>query len=584
MCGILGVRRSWQPDRGVVDRALEALAWRGPDGRALQTVGGWYLGVARLAITDPDSDQPIRCDSTGRVVVFNGAVTSAAREWGEADGENATRNDAELALQRLRLGGPAALTATCGPYAFAVLEPETDVLWLARDPEGEKPLFVVTRAAQVVAFASSVAALRRLGLDVRLDADNAARFLRFGFALSPGLQREGYALHADLRGAHVAGPATGLRPVEAATPAPEARSSSGFEQRVEDAVERCATAEVPVGLCLSGGVDSSCMAAALRRRGRRLPAYQFCAVGAPQEERERARSVADATGMTLRPVEAGPEILDALVHLTRCTGLPQGDPSVFATHALARVARADGVRVLLSGEGADDLWLGYRRQRAAAHLPARGWSSLPAPALANGTLSRLWRAIASPSPYDSLMQVTPPGFTRAVLERGALPPGTLPGTGATATALARARHVDRAFYLRHDLLPKSDTALMAAGVEGRCPYLDPECLASVETNTSDARAILGKRALKRAFARDLPAGILERRKLGFGIPMDRWMRDSDVLADLLVDGRTLSRPHLRATGVRAMLDRHRAGKLRVGHALYLVAAYEVYLRYLEAAE
>jgi len=582
MCGILGVRRSWQPDRDVADRALASLAWRGPDGSSMQEVGDWYLGVARLAITDAVSDQPIRCPVTGRYVLFNGAVTSADREWREAAGETATRNDAELALQRLRVGGPAALTETCGPYALAVVDPQSDVLWFARDPEGEKPLFVVTRGRQVVAFASSVAALRRLGLDVRLDEQNAARFLSYGFALDPELVRDGYSLHADLRGAHVARSSTGLCQVYGATPQ-EARSPASFEQRVEDAVARCATAEVPVGLCLSGGVDSSCMAAALSRRGRQLPAYQFCAIGAPAEERQRARSVAEVTGMELRPVDGGPEILDALSYLTRCTGLPQGDPSVLATHALAKAARADGVRVLLSGEGADDLWLGYRRQRAAAHLPSRGWRSLPAPALANGALARLWRALVAASPYDALMQVSPPGFARAVLEPGGLPSAELPGAGAGGTALARARHVDRAYYLRHDLLPKSDTALMAAGVEGRCPYLDPGCLAAPETTTADAREVLGKRALKRAFSRDLPAGILERRKLGFGIPLDRWMREQDALADLLADRRTLDRPHLKPGGVRQMLDGQRAGKLRVGHALYLVAAYEIYLRYLEGA-
>ena len=413
MCGILGVRRSWQGDRGIAERALAALAWRGPDGIGLCEVGDWFLGVARLAITDAAADQPIRCAETGRVVVFNGAVTSASREWGEA-GAAATRNDAELVLLRMRRGGAKALCATCGPYATAVLDPQSDELWLARDPEGEKPLYVVTRGEQVVAFASSVGALRELGLDVRLDADNAARLLRYGFALTPSWHSQGYELHADLRGAHVARPGARLRQVEGAVPAPEARSTRDLGGRVVEAVDRCASAEVPVGLCLSGGVDSSCLAAALRRRGHGLAAYQFRADGAPSEERERARRVAAATGMELRLVGGGPEILEALPQLTRYTGLPQGDPSVFATHALARAARSDGVRVLLSGEGADDLWLGYRRHRAARWLPRLPrLFGLRQGDLGMSTWARLRRAVVSDAPYDSLLEVAPPAFRRS---------------------------------------------------------------------------------------------------------------------------------------------------------------------------
>ena len=485
-------------------------------------------------------------------------------------------NDAELVLQRLRTGGAEALTATCGPYAFAILDAERDVLWFGRDPEGEKPLFVVTQGDRVVAFASSVAALRALGLDVRLDRDNIARLLRYGFALSPALSREGYELHANMRGAYVAEPGRGLRAVASPQRAPEAAGDDSLERRVVAAVDRCATAEVPVGLSLSGGVDSSCMAAALHRLGMHVPAYQFRADGAPGEERDRARQVAAATVQDLRTVDAGPEILRALPELTAHTAEPQGDPSVLAAHALARAARRDGVRVLLSGEGADDLWLGYRRHRAATWLPARGLP-LPAPRMNHGAAGRMLRALAAPVPYDSLLEVSPPGFRSAVMPSDTpASAGALPAT-ATATALERARVVDRAFYLRHDLLPKCDTALMAAGVEGRCPFLDP----AVTARADAVRPRPGKRELKRAFAPHLPPGILELPKLGFGLPLDRWLREDDFIADILTDARTRSREHLRREGVDDMLDRHRAGRVELGHPLYLIAAVELYLRVLE---
>jgi asparagine synthase (glutamine-hydrolysing) len=582
MCGILGVRRSWQPDRALSLRALAALGWRGLDEQVLVDTGDWYLGVARLAISGPAESQPARCATTGRVAVFNGAVTSAAREWREAGVAGHGRNDAELALRRLARGGPRALTATCGPYALAILEPDSDVLWLARDPEGEKPLYVVTLGTRVVAFASAPAALRPLGIEVRYTAEDTARFLRYGFALPPRCADPRYELHADLRGAYEARPGAALRPVAGAEAPPEALAQHGFAARVRAAVARCAQAEVPVGLALSGGVDSSCLAAALHLHGVHVPAYQFRARGAAGEERARAAAVAAATGHALRPVDGGPELLQALAHLTRCTGLPQGDPSVLAAHALARAARADGVRVLLCGEGADDLWLGYRRHRAAALLPARGCAALPVPALANGTAARAVRALAAPAPYDALLEVTPPGFLREVLAPE-VQDGALPGAQDGAPALARARRADRDFYLRFDLLPKCDTALMAAGVEGRCPYLDPELLAAPETRGGDARALLGKRALKDAFREHLPAGVLDRKKLGFGLPLERWFRESDLLADLLRDLRTVTRPHVRARGLARMVDLQRRGRARLGHALYLIAAHELWLRWLEEA-
>jgi len=149
--------------------------------------------------------------------------------------------------------------------------------------------------------------------------------------------------------------------------------------------------------------------------------------------------------------------------------------------------------------------------------------------------------------------------------------------------LERARFVDRQFYLRSDLLPKCDTAFMAAGIEGRCPYLDPEVLASPEARSADPRAVLGKRALRAAFRHDLPDGVLDQPKLGFGLPLDRWIREDDALLDLLCDRRTRSRPHLRASGLQAMLDCHRSGRANLGHGLYLIAAWELYLRYLEAS-
>ncbi len=586
MCGIVGVRRSFLADRGAIDEALASLSWRGPDSRRLVDAGEFVVGVARLAITDPDADQPLVSPRTGHVIAFNGAVTSASVERARVD-DLRTGNDAELVLARFAEHGETALLDHTGPYAFAVIDPATDTLWLGRDPEREKPLYVVDDGKRVVAFASSIAALRALGLRPKLDDDERARFVRFGFTLGAGLERTDLRLSTDLAGLFVDRPddAEALVPVPAEPAATVVTPDRPVADALRAAVTRCTDAEVAVGLALSGGVDSACIAACLREAGRTVPCYQFRALGEPDDERRAAQVVARHLNLTLRPVESGPALLRTLPALTAATGWPLGDPSVLAAHSVACAAAADGVRVMVSGEGADDLLLGYARHRAAAHLPRRGFQGFPSPGLSTRRSARLWRALTSRTPYDRLLEVSPPAFRKAALTAalakdaaGALPSG--PGK----SALERARDVDRRFYLRRDLLPKLDTALMAAGVEGRCPFLDPEVLVSREVRAEDPREIVGKRALRAAFAPMLPEGHFDRPKRGLALPLDRWWREDDFLADVLLDERSLARPWLRTAGVRRLVDRQRNGKVRLGHALYTLVALELHARATEAID
>lgn len=582
MCGILGVRRSWNGDREAAEAALHALRWRGPDGYKLISAGDWYLGVARLAISDPAADQPIM-DASGRLVALNGALTSAQLERTSLAAALRTGNDAELLLARLVERGPRSLLDMSGPYAFAILDPATDELFLGRDPEGEKPLYVLVLEDRIVAFASSLASLRALGYEREVPANERAHLFRYGYCQPSRSSGGGLNLMADWHGLIHQGAERGWRQLSGCD-APRLPGGS-LARRLDAAVARCAQAEVPVGLCLSGGIDSSCIAVGLQRAGRSLPAYQFRAIGEPPDERQIAVRVAAHCGQDLRPVDGGPEILQSLPFLTACAGMPLGDPSVLAVHALGRAAASDRVKVLLSGEGADDLLLGYRRHRAAAWLPSVGWRWLPSPRRGMGGFARMLRALASSRPYDSLLAVVPPAFEEALWPNG-IPGGEVAPRARSMhhrSVLERARDLDRHGYLRGDLLPKLDVALMAAGIEGRCPFLDPAMLDSEEVKACSARELLGKRPLRLAYGGALPKAVMRQRKRGLALPVDRWLREDSYLCDLLSDKRCRQRAEWSGQGLSRLLDQHRRRRLNIGRGLYLVAAYELYLRAVEAA-
>ena len=599
MCGIVGARDDWLRSRGqlpdaALSAAVAALAWRGEDDQGVRRAGGWWLGCARLAISAGEG-QPLHATGLGTTAVMNGAITNARELWRqlapETEGREPLPNDAALPGLAVGSGRPALLDAMRGHHAYAVVDERSEQVYLGQDRYGERPLCcVVTRVDgrwQLVAFASTPAALRAFGVDVRATQDDVAQWFRYGWS-----EARTYEVDADLRvcelpsrgAAHVARP-SGERWIELAQDDARVTDAASTDARalpelLAESVQRCLDTPSTTGLCLSGGLDSSCLALTLETLGRAVPAYQFSALGGPPDERRAAAAVAAAAQLPLRRVDGGPEVLDALPKLTRLAGQPLGDPSVLAAHAVATAARADGVKVLLGGEGADELLLGYRRYRALQRMPrlpglARLGHRLRPWSMRAG--ARLVRAAFAPNPVRALLAVTPPAFGREVLTealaeapcwRDAEP---LPRARESLALAGRAD--DLAHYLPRDLLPKLDVALLAAGVEGRCPYLE----AGVEAHGASLDA-LGKRPLRTAFAARLPAEVRRLPKRGFSLPLDAWFRGELNALEVLAEDRSRQRPHLRPGGLARAVDQHRKQRTELGHGLYLLYAYELHLR------
>lgn len=597
MCGIVGARNDWLMTLGLdpqtaMSKATAELAWRGADGQATEHAGDWWLGCARLAISGPKSRQPVVRRGGRFIGVMNGAITNARPLWRtflpRAETLDAPPNDAWLPLLAVADRQMETLRSLRGHHAFAVVDAETGQLTFGQDRYGEKPLHcLIARVEdrwQLVAFASTPAALQQLGMPNVDSQRRLAEWFRYGWStdrphrFSARLQvtsvpRRGEPFVAE------ANASEWCRPASSGNHTPKA-DRSGLRERLINSVRRCTDSPAPSGLFLSGGIDSSCIALALGAIGDAVPAYQFRAVGTASAERESAEAVALAARLPLRGIDGGAEVLEALPRLTRLAGQPLGDPSILAVHAVAQAAARDGVRVMLGGEGADELLLGYRRYRALAHMPRlhalrrfrANWSM--------HKVARYWRAATAANPIRALLAVTPPSFANEILtpelaRRRCWHDAEAMPDAANGLAMA-ARDDDVSNYLLRDLLPKVDIALMAAGIEGRCPYLE----AGLESYGKGNNRI-GKQALVEAFGSELPTSVRQLPKIGFSLPLDAWFRSDTALLDVLADPRSRSRKHLRPNGLATAVDRHRQGKTNLGHALYLLLAYELYLRSTE---
>ncbi|MBL8748211.1 MAG: asparagine synthetase B [Planctomycetes bacterium] len=595
MCGILGARDDWLRGRGfdpetAMRRAVERLRWRGPDGVAVVRIAGWWIGCARLAITQPRSSQPVVRRGARSAGVLNGAITNARELWREllpgAERRRAPPNDAWLPLLAIEHDRAALLASLRGHHAYAVVD-AANRLVLGQDRFGEKPLLCLHGRngdrRRLFAFASTPGALRELGMPPLGRPRRLGEWFHRGFARHVPHRFDAKLCLDELpaRGVPFVVVDDGATWCEPLLRAPAARRAAPTNVRDEliASVSRCADTTVATGILLSGGVDSSCLAAALAAAGRRAPAFQFRADGEPEAERHVARAVATRCRLPFQSVDGGPEVLDALRRLTECAGLPLGDPSVLAVHAVARAAAATGIRVLLGGEGADELFLGYRRYRAIAHLPRLRWLADATKGWKNGYVARWLRAAASEDPAAALLAVVPPAFGAEVLAPALTRGSSRRDRGPRAAdPVLAARDADLRGYLCRDLLPKVDVACMTAGVEARAPFLEGEFAPFGAT-----REALGKAPLRGAFAIDLPSLVFRRPKQGFSLPLDRWFRGPLPALDLLAETRSRQRPHLRPGGLAAAVDRHRRGA-RLGHALYLLLAFETWLRVEEGED
>ncbi|MGE5477841.1 MAG: asparagine synthase (glutamine-hydrolyzing) [Bacteroidales bacterium] len=566
MCGIAGIAapNGQRPDHGVLARLADALGHRGPDGRGDYVRDNVGLVQTRLAIIDLEGGRQPILDPEGRAIVANGEVYNYIELTAALpDVRFATGSDCEPPLHLYAREGLAFMRRLRGMYALAIHDPIENRVVLARDPFGIKPLYVA-EGPWGVAFASEAQALVRAGLVApQVDARALHELLQLQFTcgtdtIFAGIRRVAPGEMLVIEDGRI----TQSRHVPAL---PENGSEHGSHASLLDrldtvlmeSVDLHQRADVPYGMFLSGGIDSSALLAMMARLNPR-PVLAFTA-GFPgtqvHDEREHARTLAKAVGAHHVEVEfAEDDFWTLLPQVAAAMDDPAADYACLPTYKLAQRARRE-VKVILAGEGGDELFGGYGRYRGAM----RPWP-----------FAKAMRRTGTFDGLDVLRQ--PPAGWRdrfAAAERAARRPHR--------SRLQAAQALDCADWLPNDLLIKADRCLMHNAVEGRVPFLDAE-VARFAFALSDKWKVhgnTGKWLLRQWLDKVLPAARPFDKKRGFTVPVAEWIAGRPQLAELVA-----RQPCIEAiAGPSAVRDLFRSCDKRTGFACWTLLFYALWHRH-----
>ncbi len=548
----------------------EAMAHRGPDGSGVWTGGPVGFAHRRLAIIDiSGGQQPMVSPDSGAVLTFNGEIYNyrELRQTLAADGFACRgASDTEVVLRAFERWGDSCVDRLRGMFAFAVWNPRTGTLLAARDRLGIKPLYYRWTAGTLT-FASELKAILAADPDVaaRLDPYSFDRYLRLQYVPAPYTMVTGVR---QLMPGCTLTLSTEGRPVErrywqARATACGPQTVDDFQERLAEVVRSHLAADVPVGALLSGGLDSSLVVSHMVRASSG-PVHTF-SVGfedAHLDERRAARSVADHLGTVHHEqVVTDADAADVLPGLVARMDEPLADYAALPTFLISRFA-AQHVKVVLTGEGADELFAGYRRYRRDRVLAPI--ASLRPAYQASHVFTRRETARLLGRPLSAMTR--PPHHARRA-------------RGALNRLLLR----DLEGWLPDDLLVKVDRMTMLCSLEARVPYLDHEfveyALALPATNKLGLLGGPNKRLMRDAARTVMPSALASRPKQGFKPPVDAWMRGrlKPLATEALLEPSSRLRDHVDIAVIRRLIDDHAAGRSN-GHRLWTLLVHELWSR------
>ena len=617
MCGVLawiGLPGS-QPKRGQLERMNNRMTHRGPDGSGVDIVEHVGLAHRRLAIIDLEGATQPMTGPGGVRISFNGEIYNfrALRSELIALGhEFKLDSDTEVLVHAAAEWGPDCLTKLNGMFAMVVDDPGRDLIWAARDRMGQKPLFAVNASMMpglVLGFASELKAYHGEDQAVnRFDRDAVARFLAYDFVpdsdgifegvdkVAPGevwLLDRSNPLSGPTRRAYWELP-FGVE-TEHSDPLVD------LDRAIDEAVRARLVSDVPLGIFLSGGIDSSLIAAhAVRHTDpARLKTFAIGFEEKSFDESEHAEAVAKHLGVTHRcRVIGASDLLDTVPEIFAGQDEPFADPSIIPTNLLSRFAREE-VTVALGGDGGDELFLGYatfvaeQLLRPLSWAPKKLWKTghVMADALlptgsghytAEYKIKRFLGGASRPLPERHQIWIggALPGVLDGLMPDRKGPARYEPSRGiwndSPGSEFQRLSAVYARTYLAAGVLQKVDRASMMHSLEVRAPFLDPAVVVQAARCPDKLRIHRGttKVALRKLAERQLPASITKRPKKGFGIPLAQWLRGplKDWSAELL-DEALLRRHNLvRPAAVERLRQEHLSGKRNHAKILWNLCA------------
>lgn len=608
MCGVTGYLnlngRSLNPEEPTLSQMCKTIVHRGPDDEGTLIMGPAAIGMTRLSIIDVKTGrQPIGTEDGSAWIVFNGEIYNFQdlQEKLLAHGHTLkTRTDTETIVHLYEEYGVECLQFLEGMFAFAIWDHERQRMFIARDRMGEKPLHWGVFDGQFIFGSEIKTILAHPKVSKELDPVALQKYLALEYVPSP---------HSIFKGIHKLPPAhfmlieRGQVKIKSYWEAnnqilriSENEAEEKLLALLSESTKLRLISDVPLGIFLSGGVDSSSIAA-LANRGRTEPIKTFSIGFADKsfDESEFAREVAEHIGTDHHVAEFDPNTaLDTMDELWQVLDEPMADASIIPTYFLSKMARKQ-VTVALAGEGGDELFGGYPTYQA--HRLASFWKMMPKP-IRQGVLEPAIKSL--PVSHNNLSfdykakrfisAIEEPPVMRHLRWMGSIPvpehsklivpdlisfesedklypnlPLTSPISNKSRDVISKIMQVDIATYLTDDLLVKSDRASMAASLEVRLPFLAyplVEFAASLPSSLK-VKGMKSKYILKKAMSPFLPKRTVARPKKGFGIPVAKWLKSDfkSVVDELLCEDFVKRQQIFQWPYIQRLLREHNDGRV-----------------------
>ena len=623
MCGICGLASiqsdQIQTEEAVIRRMTQTLQHRGPDSDGFYLNSRVMLGMRRLSIIDLDTgEQPITNEDGTVVVIFNGEIYNfrSLRRALENKGHHfRTQSDTEVIVHAYEEYGERCLEHLNGMFAIAIWDRRYDVLFLARDRLGIKPLFYwhdsrhLVFGSEIKAVLAHPAAPREIDLSA-LDAFLSVEYIAGSQTIYSGIRKLQPGHYLKLHDGQVdIVRYWNIRKSE--TPQDEAACIEHLTELIDDAVRMRMVSDVPLGAFLSGGIDSSTVLAFMSRHSTQ-PVRTF-SIGfddVTYNELPIAAQVADffQTDHSFRVLD--PDVRSMAFDLVGQFDEPFGDFSIFPTFLVSRLAR-EHVKVVLTGDGGDEVFGGYDTYVAqwlsryyrwvpesvrTKILPAL-MAQFPPQAAKKGLINKAKRWVEGAALPDNLQHVRwmifsdlaqkdrlySSEFKTALGKDASLAPFEAYFEEAAGfNSLGQQQYVDIKTYLAEDILTKVDRMSMATSLEARVPLLDYRIVEFAVNLPAHMKLRKGqtKWILRQAMAPHLPSAVLRKPKQGFSIPMKHWLTGplKPMMQDLLSPAALQQHGYFEAATVQQWMDEHLKGKVNHSHRLWGLIVFQIWMQ------